>query len=98
MFGFSEVSLHAALGLEAPSEYAWKKAPESMRWKIGGRLGTQVLSQALEGSRRRGEGYHAQTLRYLVNLFLIKSVRISVFSSLFTAIAVFLALRSGKMC
>ena len=34
--------------------------------------------------------------RFLVNLFLIKLVRISGFSSLFTAIAVFLAL-SGKM-
>ena len=36
-------------------------------------------------------------MKNLVNLLLIKLVRLSGFSSLFSAIAVFLAL-SGKMC
>ena len=44
-----------------------------------------------------GAGACVSPTQNLVNLFLIKLVRISGFSSLFSAIAVLLAL-SGKMC
>ena len=39
---FSELSLHATLGVQTPSAHAWKKAPASMAWEIGGTYGTHV--------------------------------------------------------
>ena len=82
-----------------------KKSPTFLRrqGKFVGTLIQESLNRALRWGLRVLVLNWAQSCNgkspkiNLVNLFLIKLVRISGFSSLFSAIAVFLAL-SGKMC
>ena len=62
---------------------------------------THVVNNGVGKSTLHKEGRDSfpllKKVKFLVNLFLTNLVRISGFSSLFSAIAVFLAL-SGKMC